>query len=167
MLQSRLLISARNLFCVGIWFYFCLFYFFFLFQCYKENKSQPAETGRPGVIISNHVSYIDILYHMSNSFPSFVAKVCVVFTSFSHAPSVYLKSIFHYRPFFPYWRLSFICCASFQSWILSMKRSVGKIPLVGLIRSVSLCLICLNMSYIFFISMIIQNVLLTYYGLFL
>ncbi|KZV28882.1 hypothetical protein F511_13677 [Dorcoceras hygrometricum] len=28
----------------------------------------------PGAIVSNHVSYIDILYHMSSSFPSFVAK---------------------------------------------------------------------------------------------
>ncbi|CAL5205932.1 unnamed protein product [Lathyrus oleraceus] len=40
----------------------------------KENKRQPEETGRPGVIISNHVSYVDILYHTSKSFPSFVAK---------------------------------------------------------------------------------------------
>lgn len=40
----------------------------------QENKPQPEETGRPGVIISNHVSYLDILYHMSSSFPSFVAK---------------------------------------------------------------------------------------------
>jgi 1-acyl-sn-glycerol-3-phosphate acyltransferase len=30
---------------------------------------------RPGAIVSNHVSYVDILYHMSASFPSFVAKV--------------------------------------------------------------------------------------------
>ncbi|KAK7310447.1 hypothetical protein RJT34_07983 [Clitoria ternatea] len=30
--------------------------------------------GRHGVIISNHVSYLDILYHTSSSFPSFVAK---------------------------------------------------------------------------------------------
>ncbi|KAG6406403.1 hypothetical protein SASPL_134003 [Salvia splendens] len=27
-----------------------------------------------GAIVSNHVSYLDILYHMSSSFPSFVAK---------------------------------------------------------------------------------------------
>ncbi|KAK2452421.1 Lysophospholipid acyltransferase lpeat1 [Trifolium repens] len=40
----------------------------------EENKRQPEETGRPGVIISNHVSYLDILYHVSISFPSFVAK---------------------------------------------------------------------------------------------
>ncbi|XP_030516854.2 lysophospholipid acyltransferase LPEAT1-like isoform X1 [Rhodamnia argentea] len=35
---------------------------------------QLEENERPGAIISNHVSYIDILYHMSSSFPSFVAK---------------------------------------------------------------------------------------------
>ncbi|KAJ4836429.1 hypothetical protein Tsubulata_034153, partial [Turnera subulata] len=34
---------------------------------YEENE-------RPGAIVSNHVSYVDILYHMSTSFPSFVAK---------------------------------------------------------------------------------------------
>ncbi|KAJ0979887.1 hypothetical protein J5N97_015361 [Dioscorea zingiberensis] len=32
------------------------------------------ESERPGTIVSNHVSYLDILYHMSSSFPSFVAK---------------------------------------------------------------------------------------------
>ncbi|XP_061370661.1 lysophospholipid acyltransferase LPEAT1 isoform X3 [Gastrolobium bilobum] len=42
---------------------------------FKEgNNHQLEEMGRPGVIISNHVSYLDILYHMSYSFPSFVAK---------------------------------------------------------------------------------------------
>ncbi|XP_058739059.1 lysophospholipid acyltransferase LPEAT1-like isoform X2 [Vicia villosa] len=40
----------------------------------QEDKPQPEKTERPGVIISNHVSYLDILYHMSSSFPSFVAK---------------------------------------------------------------------------------------------
>ncbi|CAL0323754.1 unnamed protein product [Lupinus luteus] len=40
----------------------------------KEDKHEPEEMGRPGVIISNHVSYLDIFYHMSTSFPSFVAK---------------------------------------------------------------------------------------------
>ncbi|KAK1436549.1 hypothetical protein QVD17_02330 [Tagetes erecta] len=35
---------------------------------------QSKEHERPGVIISNHVSHMDILYHMSSSFPSFVAK---------------------------------------------------------------------------------------------
>ncbi|KAI4316792.1 hypothetical protein L6164_024737 [Bauhinia variegata] len=40
----------------------------------EVNKSQSEEVGRPGVIISNHVSYLDILYQMSSSFPSFVAK---------------------------------------------------------------------------------------------
>ncbi|XP_054797891.1 lysophospholipid acyltransferase LPEAT1-like isoform X3 [Prosopis cineraria] len=40
----------------------------------EEGKQQPEEMEAPGVIISNHVSYLDILYHMSSSFPSFVAK---------------------------------------------------------------------------------------------
>ncbi|KAL6504399.1 Lysophospholipid acyltransferase lpeat1 [Orobanche gracilis] len=40
----------------------------------SRELGQSEEVGRPGVIISNHVSYIDILYHMSSSFPSFVAK---------------------------------------------------------------------------------------------
>lgn len=37
-------------------------------------KEQSEEPERPGAIISNHISYLDILYHMSSSFPSFVAK---------------------------------------------------------------------------------------------
>ncbi|XP_020205244.1 lysophospholipid acyltransferase LPEAT1 isoform X2 [Cajanus cajan] len=40
----------------------------------QENNAQPEDTSRPGVIISNHVSYLDILYHTSSTFPSFVAK---------------------------------------------------------------------------------------------
>uniref|UniRef100_A0A7C9AV60 Phospholipid/glycerol acyltransferase domain-containing protein n=1 Tax=Opuntia streptacantha TaxID=393608 RepID=A0A7C9AV60_OPUST len=42
----------------------------------QENSSgdQLEEPERPGAIVSNHVSYLDILYHMSASFPSFVAK---------------------------------------------------------------------------------------------
>jgi 1-acyl-sn-glycerol-3-phosphate acyltransferase len=42
----------------------------------NEGKDQSEEPERLGAIISNHVSYLDILYHMSASFPSFVAKVC-------------------------------------------------------------------------------------------
>ncbi|XP_012845757.1 PREDICTED: lysophospholipid acyltransferase LPEAT1-like isoform X2 [Erythranthe guttata] len=38
------------------------------------DQSQTEDLERPGAIISNHVSYLDILYHMSSSFPSFVAK---------------------------------------------------------------------------------------------
>jgi len=45
--------------------------FFFL----QEEETDKEEPERPGVIVSNHVSYLDILYHMSASFPSFVAKV--------------------------------------------------------------------------------------------
>ncbi|XP_021283714.1 lysophospholipid acyltransferase LPEAT1 isoform X2 [Herrania umbratica] len=39
-----------------------------------EGTNQSEEQERPGAIVSNHVSYLDILYHMSSSFPSFVAK---------------------------------------------------------------------------------------------
>ncbi|KAG0495407.1 hypothetical protein HPP92_000098 [Vanilla planifolia] len=39
-----------------------------------EHREISDESKRPGVIVSNHVSYLDILYHMSSSFPSFVAK---------------------------------------------------------------------------------------------
>ncbi|KAI3820192.1 hypothetical protein L1987_14050 [Smallanthus sonchifolius] len=38
------------------------------------NDHQSVEHERPGVIVSNHISHMDILYHMSSSFPSFVAK---------------------------------------------------------------------------------------------
>ncbi|KAL3640817.1 hypothetical protein CASFOL_015785 [Castilleja foliolosa] len=37
-------------------------------------EDQLKELEQPGAIISNHVSYLDILYHMSTFFPSFVAK---------------------------------------------------------------------------------------------
>ncbi|KAJ0231764.1 hypothetical protein HA466_0296280 [Hirschfeldia incana] len=40
----------------------------------EEGEGDKEEPERPGVIVSNHVSYLDILYHMSASFPSFVAK---------------------------------------------------------------------------------------------
>ncbi|KAH6765057.1 Phospholipid/glycerol acyltransferase family protein [Perilla frutescens var. hirtella] len=40
----------------------------------NESNDCSKELERYGAIISNHVSYIDILYHMSSSFPSFVAK---------------------------------------------------------------------------------------------
>ncbi|KZV34230.1 hypothetical protein F511_21715 [Dorcoceras hygrometricum] len=38
------------------------------------SRDQSEESERPGAIVSNHISYVDILYHMSSSFPSFVAK---------------------------------------------------------------------------------------------
>ncbi|KAF5747097.1 lysophospholipid acyltransferase LPEAT1 isoform X2 [Tripterygium wilfordii] len=40
----------------------------------EEGKDQSEHPERPGAIVSNHVSYLDILYHLSSSFPSFVAK---------------------------------------------------------------------------------------------
>ncbi|XP_066361602.1 lysophospholipid acyltransferase LPEAT1-like isoform X2 [Miscanthus floridulus] len=39
-----------------------------------DDVDQSKEIERPGAIVSNHVSYVDILYHISASFPSFVAK---------------------------------------------------------------------------------------------
>ncbi|GMJ02649.1 LYSOPHOSPHATIDYLETHANOLAMINE ACYLTRANSFERASE1 [Hibiscus trionum] len=39
-----------------------------------ESTKQSEDQERPGAIVSNHLSYLDILYHMSSSFPSFVAK---------------------------------------------------------------------------------------------
>ncbi|GJN32050.1 hypothetical protein PR202_gb20522 [Eleusine coracana subsp. coracana] len=41
------------------------------------HQDQSKELERPGAVVSNHVSYVDILYHMSASFPSFVAKESV------------------------------------------------------------------------------------------
>ncbi|KAG6557024.1 hypothetical protein Mapa_001441 [Marchantia paleacea] len=42
----------------------------------NEDNEGLLETSKryPGAIVSNHISYLDILYHMSSSFPSFVAK---------------------------------------------------------------------------------------------
>ncbi|XWS24332.1 hypothetical protein CRYUN_Cryun28dG0092200 [Craigia yunnanensis] len=39
-----------------------------------EGTNQSDEQERPGATVSNHLSYLDILYQMSSSFPSFVAK---------------------------------------------------------------------------------------------
>ncbi|PSR99709.1 Lysophospholipid acyltransferase [Actinidia chinensis var. chinensis] len=44
------------------------------FNTEAESKDQCEPPGRPGAIIGNHISYVDILYQMSSSFPSFVAK---------------------------------------------------------------------------------------------
>jgi len=41
----------------------------------RENEGDAVDSSyQPGAIVSNHISYLDILYHMSASFPSFVAK---------------------------------------------------------------------------------------------
>lgn len=41
----------------------------------RENEGEAEDSSyQPGAIVSNHISYLDILYHMSASFPSFVAK---------------------------------------------------------------------------------------------
>ncbi|CAN4093818.1 unnamed protein product [Withania somnifera] len=78
MVQSGMLLSRAMLFVFG---------FYWIPETYRpmdhlngksnnENgsKEQAKELERPGAIVSNHVSYLDILYHMSSSFPSFVAK---------------------------------------------------------------------------------------------
>lgn len=59
---------------------FYLFPKFYLFSVLNgQGKEESEEPERPGAIISNHVSYLDILYHMHSSFPSFVAKVSCSF----------------------------------------------------------------------------------------
>nr|GME06107.1 lysophospholipid acyltransferase LPEAT1 isoform X1 [Ipomoea batatas] len=42
-----------------------------------NDQEQIKEGERAGVIVSNHISYVDILYHMSSSAASFVAKESV------------------------------------------------------------------------------------------
>ncbi|KAJ3696361.1 hypothetical protein LUZ61_000066 [Rhynchospora tenuis] len=59
---------------------FCARAMLFVFGFYwivVEDRSNNEHVERPGAIVSNHVSYVDILYHMSSSFPSFVAKASV------------------------------------------------------------------------------------------
>ncbi|XP_010539547.1 PREDICTED: lysophospholipid acyltransferase LPEAT1-like isoform X2 [Tarenaya hassleriana] len=61
-----------------------VFGFYWIHESYRDSPmdSKPKtssndkakEPERSGAIVSNHVSYLDILYHMSSSFPSFVAK---------------------------------------------------------------------------------------------
>lgn len=78
MMQSGMFLSRVMLFVFG---------FYWIHETYRpiddlngksnnENgsKEQAKELERPGAIVSNHISYLDILYHMSSSFPSFVAK---------------------------------------------------------------------------------------------
>jgi hypothetical protein len=67
------LIWIRNIAC----YCFCVYYIqlgtLYFFQ--DEDLGKSEYLGRPGAIVSNHVSHLDILYHMSSSLPSFVAKV--------------------------------------------------------------------------------------------
>ncbi|KAL0725900.1 hypothetical protein Bca4012_040499 [Brassica carinata] len=51
-----------------------VFGFYWIPETTSSEEGDKEEPERPGVIVSNHVSYLDILYHMSASFPSFVAK---------------------------------------------------------------------------------------------
>ncbi|XP_042414314.1 lysophospholipid acyltransferase LPEAT1-like [Zingiber officinale] len=52
--------------------------FTFGFYWIKETRlsldNEVNEFEKPGAVVSNHISYVDILYHMSSAFPSFVAK---------------------------------------------------------------------------------------------
>jgi 1-acyl-sn-glycerol-3-phosphate acyltransferase len=84
---------------------------------------QSKELERPGAIVSNHVSYVDILYHMSASFPSFDAKVLqntlMLICSSNCSRLCHLNILILLCPFYT---------------CLSLKRSVARLPLVGLIR---------------------------------
>ncbi|XP_006367305.1 lysophospholipid acyltransferase LPEAT1 isoform X1 [Solanum tuberosum] len=77
MMQSGMFLSRVMLFVFG---------FYWIHETYQPinlngnsnnedgSKLQAEELERPGAIVSNHISYLDILYHKSSSFPSFVAK---------------------------------------------------------------------------------------------
>ncbi|KAG5613260.1 hypothetical protein H5410_024541 [Solanum commersonii] len=77
MMQSGMFLSRVMLFVFG---------FYWIHETYQPinlngnsnnedgSKQQAEELERPGAIVSNHISYLDILYHKSRSFPSFVAK---------------------------------------------------------------------------------------------
>lgn len=77
MMQSGMFLSRVMLFVFG---------FYWIHESYQPidlngnsnnehgSKEQAEELERPGAVVSNHISYLDILYHMSFSFPSFVAK---------------------------------------------------------------------------------------------
>ena len=107
----------------------------FFFQ--TESKDQSQDSARPGVIVSNHVSYLDILYHMSSSFPSFVAKVF----EFLHINvSLGLGNWYLFYCWFD-WHVSFLFFLIMSLSVL-LKRSVAKLPLIGLIRLVHSGFIC-------------------------
>lgn len=59
-----------------------------------EHVDQSKETEKPGAVVSNHVSYVDILYHMSAFFPSFVAKVLQTFCDIVLAYVIFVIVIF-------------------------------------------------------------------------
>ncbi|GKV04803.1 hypothetical protein SLEP1_g16910 [Rubroshorea leprosula] len=63
----------------------------------NQSQDQSEEVERPGAIICNHVSYIDILYHMSSSFSSFVANRSVAKLPFVGLISKCLGCIFVQR----------------------------------------------------------------------
>ncbi|GLU04403.1 hypothetical protein SLE2022_215530 [Rubroshorea leprosula] len=63
----------------------------------NQTQYQSEEAERPGAIICNHVSCIDILYHMSSSFSSFVANRSVAKLPFVGLISKCLGCIFVQR----------------------------------------------------------------------
>jgi hypothetical protein len=144
---------------------------------YNDQDAEISGKGKiqPGAIVSNHASYIDILYHMSASFPSFVAKVCYRVTYVSCLKWIKPSCpIMHHILIFFISLISKLCCRGMFSvehvpysevnklsvlresshglwlertdmdsvyWhagtlhlIGDKKRSVSKLPLIGLIR---------------------------------
>eukprot|EP00899_Mesostigma_viride_P020161 jgi/Mesvir1/28146/Mv04713-RA.1 len=74
--QQQMMASTGRFFCRTVLFIMGFYYI-------KKTTTAPkqATAGKPFApymaVVSNHVSYLDILYHMSDSFPSFVAKASV------------------------------------------------------------------------------------------
>ncbi|XP_074578225.1 lysophospholipid acyltransferase LPEAT1-like [Curcuma longa] len=50
------------------------FGFYWIKETRRSLDNEVNEFEKPGAVVSNHVSHLDILYHMSSAFPSFVAK---------------------------------------------------------------------------------------------
>ncbi|KAG6468432.1 lysophospholipid acyltransferase LPEAT1-like [Zingiber officinale] len=50
------------------------FGFYWIKESHMSLDNEVDEFEKPYAIVSNHISYVDILYHMSSAFLSFVAK---------------------------------------------------------------------------------------------
>ncbi|XP_042386014.1 lysophospholipid acyltransferase LPEAT1-like [Zingiber officinale] len=50
------------------------FGFYWIKESHMSLDNEVNEFEKPYAVVSNHISYVDILYHMSSTFPSFVAK---------------------------------------------------------------------------------------------
>lgn len=70
--QPAVMASVGNVFCrlclasIGIWI-----------QWEKLLDDELSDTQFPCAVVSNHISWLDILVHMAHSFPSFVANASV------------------------------------------------------------------------------------------